>query len=275
MNYALPLLIWGLPLAALYIFIGRKRTKGEGAALMLLLLAAVPLASGGLALVRESDRWQQPRVVTGVIQEKLSSTGENGTRTIGGGRRWRAGRRLPTVLTSNGFGIDDELARLILTGSTNAWVVEYTYPCRSARGACWQREFVSHGRWSELRTGERVNVLTLSSNGTRGRLENNPLLGTALVKLAIGVTLVAIAALISGRWPRRRERDVIVPGVVTSVERVAADGDVWRVGFAYFSGDGTAREGADEIYVSGVRPGDSCTVTYPENRPELGILSAR
>ena len=90
MNYALPFVIFGLPIAALYVFIGRKRTNRRGRGLVLLLLAAVPLASGGLALFAEGDRWLQPRVVTGVIGEKLSSTGENGTRTIGGGRRWRA-----------------------------------------------------------------------------------------------------------------------------------------------------------------------------------------
>ena len=272
MKYVLPLAIFGLPLAVLYVFIGRKRTNRDGAACLLLLLAALPLASGGLALFAEGDRWLQPRVVTGVIGEKLSSTGENGTRTIGGGRRWRAGRRLPAVLTSHGFRIDDELARLVLTGSTNAWVVEYTYRCSGASGRCWQREFVSHALWSGLRAGEPVNVLTSSSTGTRGRLQNNPPSSIALVKLAIGVTLVVVAASISGRWPRRGERYVTVPAVVTSVERVADDGNVWRVGFAYFSGDGAARESVDEVYVPGVRSGDSCSVVYPQSRPEIGIL---
>jgi hypothetical protein len=55
----------------------------------------------------------------------------------------------------------------------------------------------------------------------------------------------------------------------------AATGISDRVGFAYFSTDGTAREGADEVYVVGVRPGDSCSAVYPENQPELGILSRR
>ncbi len=176
------------------------------------------------------------------------------------------------MLTSEGFWIDDELARLMLTGSTNAWVVQYTYPCSGARGKCWQREFVSHALWSELRSGERVNVLTSSSDATRGRVQGNPPVSTALVKLAIGVTLAVVAALTSGRWPRRRVRHVSVPAVVTSVERVAEDTNVWRVGFMYFSGDGAAHESADEVYVSGVRPGDSCSVIYPENQAECGIL---
>ena len=271
-NYALPIVVFGLLMAAFYASMGAKPSRDGGAALLLLLLAAVPLVSGGIALLAECDRRLQPRVVAGVIGEKLSSTGEDGSRTIGGRRGWRAGGRLPTVLTSNGFWIDDELARLMLTGSTNAWVVQYTYPCSGARGRCWQREFVSHALWSELRAGERVNVLTSSSDRTRGRVQNNPPLGTALVKLAIGATLVGVAAVTSGRWPRRRVRHFSVPAVVTSVERVGEDADVWRVGFMYFSGDGAAHEGADEVYVSGVRPGDSCSVIYPENDAERGIL---
>jgi hypothetical protein len=131
---------------------------------------------------------------------------------------------------------------------------------------------VSHAVWSELRPGERVNVLTSSSDATRGRVQNNSPVSTALVKLAMGVTLVVVAALTSGRWPRRRVRHLSVPAVVTSVKRVAEDANVWRVGFMYFSGDGAAHEGADEVYVSGVRPGDSCSVIYPENDAERGIL---
>ena len=270
MDHALPIVIYLLPIGALYFFIGRNRSRGEGAAFLLLLAAAAPVIAGGTALFSEFERRQDPRVVRGVIVEKLSSTGENGSRTIGGGRRWRAGRRLPTVLTGKGFSLHDELARLMLTGSTNAWVVDYSYPC-GARPACWERDFVSYALWSDLRAGQAVNVLT-SANARSGRLENNTPWGTALATLAIGGTLLGVAAVAAGYRPRRRQRLVTVPAVVTSIERVAANGHAWRVGFAYFSADGTAREGADEVYVSGVRPGDSCSVVYPENQPELGIL---
>ncbi len=87
MNYVLPIVIFGLLIAAFYVSLGEKSGSRGGAALMLLLLAAVPLGSGGIALLAECDRRLQPRVVTGLIGEKLSSTGESGTRTIGGGRR--------------------------------------------------------------------------------------------------------------------------------------------------------------------------------------------
>jgi hypothetical protein len=267
-DYALPIVVYLLPIGALYFFIGRKRTQGEGAAFLLLLAAAAPVTAGGVALFREFDLQQHPRVVSGVIVEKLSSTGENGTRTIGGGRRWRAGHRLPTVLTSKGFELYDELARLMLTGSMDAWVVDYRHACGAH--TCWKRDFVSHALWSDLRAGQAVNVLT-STNPSSGRLENNSRWGTALAKLAMGCTLLMVAAVVSGRWQLRRQRFVTVPAVVTSIER-SGPGQAWRVGFAYFSADGTARESVDEVYVSGVRPGDNCSVVYPENQPELGIL---
>jgi hypothetical protein len=100
-----------------------------------------------------------------------------------------------------------------------------------------------------------------------------PVLGTALVELAIGSLLGLLAAWLFGWLRRAKPKYVTVSGVVTSVQPIPAGGKVhWRVGFAYFSADGIARESVDEVYVAGLQSGDSCTVVYPPEEPELGTL---
>jgi len=95
----------------------------------------------------------------------------------------------------------------------------------------------------------------------------------AVVNLAIGGLLALLAGFISGRLRRARPSYVTVPGVVKSVEPIAAGGKVhWRVGFAYFSPDGIAYQSVDEVYVAGLAPRDSCTVVYPPDQPDLGTL---
>jgi hypothetical protein len=271
-NYLLPFVPFAVMMGVLYAFISRKRTAAEGAAFVLAIVAAFPLLDGGLLLAREYGRAYQGRVAPGVIVEKLSTTGEAGSRTIGRSRRWRRSRRFPTVVTSDGFLFHDVLARAILTGSTDAWVVDYRYPCDSA-GACHQREFVSRAFWSELQVGRTVNVRSAKDQADRGRLDENPMWSTALAKLGIGGTLGVVAGLVSGRLTRRRRTYITVPAVVTAVHPVQAGGKVhWRVEFAYFAADGRACEGADEVYVPGVKAGDSCTAVYPSEQPDLGTL---
>jgi hypothetical protein len=271
-HYVLPILVFILLIGAGYALIGRRTTRREGAAVLLALVAALPLWDGGLVLAREYGRRDEGRVVAGVVVGKLSSTGEDGSRTIGTRRRWRASRGMPTVVTSNGFQFHDVLARLAMTGSTDAWFVEYRYPCSSSR-PCWQREEVSHALWSDLRIGQTVNVHTAKGHDGSGRLDGNPPSNTAITKLGIGGTLALLAGFISGRMIRRRKY-VTASAVVTSVEAIGGGGDDghWRVGFAYLAPDGTACESADEVYVSGVHPGDQCTAVYPPDRPELGTL---
>jgi hypothetical protein len=100
-----------------------------------------------------------------------------------------------------------------------------------------------------------------------------PFLITALVELAIGSLLGLFAGWLSGWLRRATPKYVTVPGVLTSVQPIPAGGKVhWRVGFAYFSADGIARESVDEVYVAGLQPGGSCTVVYPPEEPELGTL---
>jgi hypothetical protein len=268
-DYLLSLAIFVVLAAVSYASISGKAGPGGGAAVLFALLAAIPLLDGGLILFKEYGRYEHGRVVAGVVVEKLSSTGAEGSRTIGS-RRWQTSRRTPAVLTGDGFTLPDVVARMMVTGSTDAWVVDYRSPCGSA-GGCWQRDFVSRALWYELRSGQMVNVKTAKSLNDSGRLDQNPMWPIALAKVAIGGTLALLAGLVSGRLTRRRRKFVTTPAIVTSVEPVAAGG--WRIGFAYFSPDGAACENADEVYVAGVKPGDSCTAVYPADRPDLGTLS--
>ena len=100
-----------------------------------------------------------------------------------------------------------------------------------------------------------------------------PFLRRALPNLTIGALLVLVAGFLSGRLRWATPKYITVPGIVTSVEPIPAGGKVhWRIAFAYFSPDGVAYESLDEVYVAGLQPGDSCTVVYPPEQPDLGTL---
>jgi hypothetical protein len=261
-----------LALGASYFFVGRKVTGREIAALMLGFFAVVPLLDGGVLLVEEYDRWHDGHISTGVVVGKLSSTGAQGSRTIGGDRLSRSSHRTPEVVTSHGFELHDVLARVMLTGSRDAWIVEYSYPCDAGR-PCRRREEVRKALWSTLHIGQTVSLVAATGSHASSRLAANPLWGTALAKLLIGGVLAVLAALVSGRVWRPASKYVTVPGIVTSVEPIAAGGKVhWRVGFAYFSPDNVAYQSVDEVYVDGLQPRDTCTVVYPPDQPDLGTL---
>lgn len=254
-----------------YVLISRRSAPGNGLALLLALLAAASLIDGCLLLGREYSLWQDGRVSRGVVVDKLSSTGASGSRTIGLRWRWRR-HRYPALATPTGFYFHDELARLMLTGSADAWVVVYRYPCNAARN-CWEREFVRRELWSDLQVGQTVNV-RVAMGQAQGRLDDNPTWSTAIAKIGIGITIALVAGFMSGRLAlRRRRRYVTAPAIVTAVEPVTLGGEVrWCVRFAYVDTNGTACESADEIGVSGLKPGDDCIAVYPPQHPELGGL---
>jgi hypothetical protein len=275
MDYVPALVVFVLAIGALYHFVGRKRKPGEGLVYVLAIAAAFPLVRGGTLAWKELERWQHGRVETGVVVGKLSSTGETGTRTIGGRRFSRASgrrRRVPDILTANGFRLDDVLARVVLTGSRNAYFVEYQHPCHAA-SACYQREEVRHSTWTQLAVGQTVDVRTVAGQPERARLDFNSPMRIALAKLALGGVLALAAGMLSGKFNLRRRGLVEVPAVITAVEKVATEGRTfWRVRYAYFTADGTACENQDEVYAPGLKTGDNCLAVYPPDRPELGTL---
>jgi hypothetical protein len=261
-----------LLMGALYVLLGRRRRRAEIIAFVLAVTAAIPLVEGGMLLVTEQARREHGQVMPGIVERKLSSTGEDGTRTIGGNRLSRRSWRSPWLKTADGFRAHDVLARVLLTGSRDAWVVEYRYPCGAPKG-CARREFVSHALWRRLDPGQTVNVRSPKGQPAAGRLSENPQWNIALAKLGIGAALALCAAWLSGHLRLRRRTYLTAPAIVTAVDPVRAGGTPpWRVAFAYVSADGAARESADEVYVDGIRPGDTGTAVYPRDAPDLGSL---
>ena len=101
MTYLASIATFLVLVGAFYLLIGQQRTRGEVVAFVLAIAAAFPLLEGGYLLVLESGRLQDGRVGPGVVTERLSSTGAEGTRTIGRSRRWA--RRSIAVRTIKNF----------------------------------------------------------------------------------------------------------------------------------------------------------------------------
>ena len=272
MNYP-ALLPYVLFFVGMYYLVTRKRTGGEVAAFLLAAAGALPFLDGGVTLVREFGRWEHGSVGSGVVTARYSSTGEDGSRTIGGSRFSRGSWQSPWIRTGTGFRTHDVVTRILLTGSTDAWVIDYRAPC-DLPGGCHFREFVRHDLWTRLQVGDRVNVRRAKYQNDRGRLDENSMWKVGAYNFAIGSSLGLLAALVVRGWrlPRRRKYRT-AEAVITSVEAMRVGGKMqWRVGFAYFSADGRARQCEDEVYVPGLKPGDACSAVYPLDRPDLGTL---
>jgi hypothetical protein len=272
-SYLFSIATFAVIVGVYYSLIGRERTRertrGAGVGFVLAICAAFPLLDGGVLLVWEWGRREAAGVASTVIDAKYSSTGENGTRTIGGSRFSRPSRTVAWLNTSEGFRADDVLARVLLTGSKNAWVVEYRYACEASRG-CVQREFVSYELWSRLHVGQIVNIRAAKEPGDSGRIDENPMWNIAFAKLAIGGIVALAAALASASLTLRRREFLTVPAVITSIESVNAGGK--RVVFAYTAADGVTHESIDEVYAGNLKAGDDCLAVYPADRPHLGSL---
>lgn len=262
--------LFGVVMVLAYHSIGRTWTTRQGTGLALAIVAAWPLLDGVFDLEREVARYQQGNVTSGEVLRRLSSTGEAGTETIGRSYPRRTGRSR-TVNTANGFRLHDLLARWLVTGTTDAWVVDYRYPCGTPSG-CYGRDFVGHELWSRLRPGQAVMIRSVKGRVTSGRLSNNTVWPEAAVKTGIGGALASLAyLLIVG--VKRRQTFVTAAAVVTAVEPVPAGDTVhWRVTFAYFDEQGQPQECSDEVYVRHLKPGDDCVVLYPKGKPDLGSL---
>jgi hypothetical protein len=251
----------------------RGRLTLPGMATYVLVVIGVMACFDGFTLAyREENRARYGRVTSGVILEKFSSTGAQGSRHIGrlGGRD--QARRRP-IVTITGFRIHDVLSRLIATGSPGAWVVEYRFSCDAPRG-CSEREFISEALWMRLRAGQPVDVRQAQGESMTARLDEYPRWNFVAADIALGAALLFVAGLVSGRIDVfRARRWVTAPAVVVAVEPVRHGEDArWRVRFAYFDRDGVAQESADEVGGRAWNVGDSCIAVFQPTRPDLATL---
>src|SRR5512132_2901787 len=123
----------------------------NGLVLLLIGVGLFAVADGFSMGVLEEDRANYGRVTSGVVIERLSSTGEAGTRTIGG-------RGFHLDVRTSGFDPYSTAVRWLATGSFSAFVIDYQFGCASGTGTCHGRDFVNHDLWARLRAGGHVNV---------------------------------------------------------------------------------------------------------------------
>lgn len=256
-----------------YLISSRGRITVRGTVAYVLALGGVIAFCAGFGLaVIEDARGRDGRVVTGVVVEKLSSTGANGSRQIG---RWggRNQARRQNIVTANGFQFYDTLARTLLTGTPVAWVVDYRFPCRAA-ASCLGRDFVTADLWARLQAGQTVNVRQAPGETGTSRLDENVQWSTAFAQLGIAAAMLAGAGLVTGRIvPFRRRVWLTASAVVTAVEPVTyRDAVRWRIRFAYFDPQGVAQESADEVLTAGWKPGDACVAVFQPNQPDLATM---
>ena len=271
-HYFWTLVIFAVFIAVGYFRVGRKTTVRQRVALAIAFSALWPVLEGGFELEREVARYERGKVEIGTVVQKLSSTGEAGSRTIGRSTSYRRGTT-PFINTADGFRAYNLLGRRLLTGTHRAWVVDYRYACGAAAG-CSGRDFVTRELWTRLRAGQAINVRSVRGRVGSGRLSENRTWPVAAVNLAIGASLGLVAWLLFGGVKIRRTY-VTAPAVITAVESLAAGDSLrWRVRFAYFTADGRAVESADEVYVPGIKTGDEWIVAYPPDQPQLGTLQA-
>ena len=277
-------LCWSVALISLVaklaagVFVAYKiTTRGKltlaGMVTYVLAVIGVMACFDGFTLAyREENRARYGRVTSGVIVEKFSSSGAQGSRQIGrrGGRD--QARRRP-IVTITGFHIHDMLARLITTGSPAAWVIAYRFPCDAPNG-CYERDFVSEELWMRLRAGQPVNVRQAEGESRTARLDEYPQWKLAAANIALGAALLLVAGLVSGRIRLSRPRRwVTAPAVVLAVEPVRTGEDPrWRVRFAYFDREGVAQESADEVGTSPWKVGDACVAVFQPTSPDLATL---
>jgi hypothetical protein len=255
-----------------WMYQGCPGTTRGIAAVLISVVAAHAAYDGSTLAVREYQRAQFGHVTMGVVVNKLSSTGADGSGRI---RRPMA-RRSRRFVTTTGFTLHDEIARVILTGSLNAWVIEYRYAC-DAPYRCLGRDFVPEALWRRLHTDQNVNVLQAKTETRSARLEENPQPAIATVYLLLAAVLLLVAAVVSGQLTATRPRGYLMaPAVVTAVELVRyRDAKRWRVRFAYFDSDGAPRESADEVGAPGWRPGDGCVAVFRPDRPDIATFRPR
>src|SRR5262245_29533666 len=161
---------------AYWLYASRPTSTRGGVAFVISVFAALAAYDGITLAVNEYDRDREGVVTAGMVIDKLSTTGAAGSSRIRASRARRSRR----LITSEGFAIHDELARLILTGSTNAWVIDYRYGCARAQ-SCRGRDFVPEDLWRKLSVNQNVNVRRSRGETNSSRLDQNSQWGVAIV----------------------------------------------------------------------------------------------
>jgi hypothetical protein len=241
----------------------------HGLVLLMIGVGLFAVADGFTLAVVEEDRTNYGRVSSGIVMERFSSTGEDGTRAVGG-----AGTNRRAAVRMSGFDPYSTFVRFLASGSPSAYVIDYRYPCAVAQGACFGRDFVSHRLWSRLRAGSPINVRRSPGEKTIPRLDENPLWGLAVARAALGSVLLLVAAVSSGRIRLQpRVKYVKAPAVVTAVHEVPyGDEKRWRVTFRYFDANAEAQESIDEANDPTWRVGEACIAVYRPQAPDVATL---
>jgi hypothetical protein len=245
---------------------GSAPSSGSVKALLIGAVAALAMYDGVTLAVREYARAHDGRVSAGIVVGKSSSSSGDDSRKVRGRRWWHRG----LIITTEGYRVHDVLGRLILTGSPSAWIIDYRYSCERAVG-CRGRDFVPEALWHQLDAGDPIDVRRVNGEMDSSRLDENPQWGAAIVDLAVGGSLLLLAALVSGRLSAsRRPRYLTVPAVVTAIEPLTEGGITrWRIRFTYFDQHGAAQEGVDRVATDEWKPGDDCLAVFPPGRSDL------
>lgn len=256
-----------------WIYQGCPGTTSSIVAVIIALLAAHATYDGATLALREYERARAGHVTMGTVVNKLSSTGANDSAKIRGPRSRRSRPFGSTV----GYALHDEIARVILNGSMNEWVIEYRYAC-DAPYRCLGREFVPEALWRRLQVDQNVNVRQGRTETHSARLDDNPQWATAAIQLSVATVLLVTAGVVSGRLTATRPRGYLTaPAVITAVEPITYRDDAqrWRVRFAYFDPHGAAQESADEVATAGWKPGDGCVAVFRPERPDIATFRPR
>ncbi len=241
----------------------------RGLVLLMIGLGLFAVADGFTLAVVEEDRANYGRVSPGIVTERLSSTGEDGTRTIGDRMN---GRR--AAVRTPGFDPYSTSVRFLASGSPSAFEIDYRYPCGVGTGTCFGRDFVSHSLWSRLHDGSPINIRQSPGEKRTSRLDENPLWRLALTRAALGCVLLIVAALLSGRMRLRPlAKYVKAPAVVTAVQEIRyGDEQRWRVTFRYFDANAEPQESVDEANDPAWRVGEACIAVYRPQAPDVATL---
>jgi hypothetical protein len=252
------------------IYSGRFPRLGVVGGLLLGAAAALAAYDGVTLARREYAATHEGRLTPGVVLAQIDPAKVK--------KPWVPGRRRLRLLldlealTIEGSRLHDVLGRLILTGSPNAWRIDYRYECERPRG-CYGRDIVPKALWLRLLPGQHINVRRPIGEIDSSRLDDNPQSARAMADLAVAAALLLAAGAVSGQLTRRQPRYLMVPAVVTAIDpRRVGEEPTWQITFAYLDAKGATHEATDEVVVAKWAPGDEGLAVFPPNSPDLATF---